>query len=148
MISAKRAATIGVIWCSSLFLVTLQPAFAYLCPTPPPCAAPTVTCGAAQGHPGFVNSTTASSLVCSGATAAGPTISVTTIIGPANLCYGTQLTQSCSIPFGGQDIDTLVQAVFVNAVAIPTLSVWGLGALVAGMGALALRRLRLRSGAG
>jgi hypothetical protein len=51
--------------------------------------------------------------------------------------------ESCSIVAGGQDIDTLLTEVIGNTVAIPTLSIWGLGALVVGLGALALRRLRV-----
>lgn len=51
----------------------------------------------------------------------------------------------CHVVAGTQNFNFNTETVFVIAVLVPTLSIWGLGALVAGLGAVALRRLRLRS---
>jgi hypothetical protein len=72
-------------------------------------------------------------------------IVTTAYVGPQTLCIGPNKSQSCFLPAGSEDFDTVETIVTVNVAAVPTLSSWGLCALVAGLGALALRRLRLPS---
>jgi IPTL-CTERM motif len=138
---SRRAAALGAVACGALLLVVSRMASAQ-CPAPPLCPTPTVTCGVALGTvPGAVNTVSESTVECSGPSTQ-VSDSVTTYIGPQTLCYGANKTQSCMIVAGGQDIDTTEILVLANTVGIPTLSIWGLGALVTGLGALALRRLR------
>ena len=145
--TSKAAAITAAMWAicfGGILLVTPQAAYSITCP-PPSCPAPTVTCGVAlEGRSGDLNTTSTSSQTCSG-DSTQLIVTVTTYIGPHVLCYGPNLAESCSVVPGGQDIDTLNTFVVADAVTIPTLSIWGLGALVTGLGALALRRLGLRS---
>jgi IPTL-CTERM motif len=147
MKGSKRTVTIGtatwVIGFGCLWLATPQPAHPSPIDCPNLCPTPTVTCGEAIGtSPGAVNTTSTSTRTCTGSSSQ-VIVSTTTYIGPQTLCYGTNQTESCSIVAGGQDIDTLYTAIVANTIAIPTLSIWGLVSLVAGLGALALRRLRV-----
>lgn len=112
------------------------------CPPPPPCTPSATLCSGG----GAVNTTEEATLTCSGSTAQ-TTIIVQTIVGPANLCYGTEKTQSCTVPAGGSAILTEVDTITAAAVLVPTLSLWGLGALAVLLGALALRRLSARRAA-
>jgi hypothetical protein len=110
------------------------------CP-PPPCPPPTGACGVNE-----TSTTSTSSLSCVGS-APHLTITTVTMVGPANVCTGTNKSISCAVVPGGEDINTNVETVSVYVAEVPTMSIWGLVALVAGLGALALRRLRWRSDA-
>jgi hypothetical protein len=107
--------------------------------SPKSCPPPTAACGVGSGN----ITTTTSTTSCAGTS---PSVTVTTVqvIGPATVCTGPGESSSCSVAPGGINFDTKVETVTASAVVIPTLSLWGLGALVAGLGALALRRLCAR----
>lgn len=106
-----------------------------VCP-PPPCTPSGTQCGGGNVD----NLTLEATLTCTG-TQAQTTISVQTIIGPATVCYGPQKAQSCTLCPGCEAVVTEVDSITTAAVLVPTLSLWGLGALAALLGALALRRL-------
>jgi IPTL-CTERM motif len=113
---------------------------------PQPCPAATATCGS-LGNGAVntaVNTVSESEEACTG-TSASTTVNTITMIGPDTVCYGANRTESCSIVAGGQDINTNVEVVSVNTVAVPTLSIWGFVALAVVLGALTLRRLRVRA---
>jgi hypothetical protein len=115
------------------------------CPSPPPCPAPTdPTCGGFRSSNGSSNTTFSTSTVsCSGSFAQN-TVTVENAIGPANICVGPQKSIGCAVASGTQNFNANTDSIFAGAVLVPALSIWGLGALVVGLGALALRRLRLR----
>jgi hypothetical protein len=105
----------------------------HACSVPPSCAGSNIT-----------NTTSESTLECVG-NPAQTNVSVVTVIGPATLCTGTDKSVGFCVVAGGQDIDTNVETVTpASVVTIPTLSIWGLGILFVGLGALALRRLAQR----
>jgi hypothetical protein len=106
----------------------------HACSPPPP---------GSCGHD-VTNTTSESTQTCVGSPSR-LTVGVVTVVGPAYICIGDEKQMGFCVVPGGEDINTIVETVFVNAVAVPTVSVWGLGALFVGLGALALRRLRLRS---
>ncbi len=103
--------------------------------TPPPCVPSGQSCS--QGPANIQLETT---VTCTGPTAQ-TTVSVQTIIGPAPICYGAQKALSCTVPNGDEVTLTEVDTITPAAVLVPTLSLWGLGALAVLLGALALRRL-------
>jgi hypothetical protein len=104
------------------------------CAPPPSCPVTTATCGTTS------TIETGSTLLCDGTSPHVTTVSAA-LIGPTTICIGADKSQSLFVCPGSQDIDTLVENVTVNATEVPTLSLWGLVVLVAGLGALALRRL-------
>jgi hypothetical protein len=109
---------------------------------PPPTCTPTNTCpsGVALGPPGTTG--TVSTASCAGSFSQN-TVTTTMYIGPADLCVGPNRSVGCHVPSGGTNFDNLTETISAST-AIPTLSIWGLGALAVGLGALALRRLTLR----
>jgi IPTL-CTERM motif len=104
------------------------------CAPPPSCPVTTGSCGT------VTETTTTSTLTCTD-TSPHVTAVAALLIGPATLCVGDDKSSSFFLCSGAEDNDTLVENVTVNVAAVPTLSIWGLVALVAGLGALALRRL-------
>ncbi|HVT59326.1 MAG TPA: IPTL-CTERM sorting domain-containing protein [Thermoanaerobaculia bacterium] len=112
------------------------------CPSPPPCT-PSNTCPFfALGPPGTY--AVASWVSCAGSFSQ-VTATTTSYIGPADLCVGADRSVGCHVPPGTKLYDSLTERIAARTAAtIPTLSVWALGSLAAGLGALALRRLRPR----
>jgi|GEM_PF-4036427 len=110
------------------------------CPPKPQCAPATNVCG---GNGLFANVTSTTS--CTGS-AARVTVTQRTLLGPGEICFGPEQSVGCRLLFAGRAIETNTETVSVSPPTIPTLAVWGLGALVAVLGAVALRRLRPRQG--
>ena len=110
------------------------------CPPKPQCAPTMNLCG---GTGLFANVTSTTS--CTGS-AARVTVTQRHLLGPGEICFGPEQSVGCGLLFGGMVIETNTETVSVSPPTIPTLAVWGLGALVAVLGAVALRRLRLRQG--
>jgi hypothetical protein len=108
---------------------------------PPPTCTPSNTCpSTALGPPGITG--TVSTASCAGRFSQ-VTVTRTMYVGPADLCVGPNQSVGCHVPAGVTNFDMLTETISESA-AIPTLSIWGLGALAVGLGALALRRLTLR----
>jgi hypothetical protein len=112
------------------------------CQTCPPatCTPTNTPCGSVV--PGNITTTT-STLTCNGSFAQ-TTTAFTLTFGPTQICIGPNQNQGCIVPAGVENIDTATETILFSAVAVPTLSLWGLGALVAGLAAVALRRLAAR----
>src|ERR1700761_2763467 len=101
-----------------------------VCP-PPPCASGGPSC-----TPGGVSNVTAqATLSCTGPTPQ-TTVFVQTIVGPANVCFGEQRSQPCTLAGGHEVVLTEVDTITAAAVLVPTLSLSGLAALAALVGAL------------
>ena len=120
-------------------------AYAQICnPPSTPCQhCPPATCTPTTNPCGFganVTTASASTASCTGSFSQ-VTVATTAVVGPADLCVGPNRSVGCHVAPGGVNFDTLTETISASTVAIPTLSIWGLGALLAGLGALALRRL-------
>jgi hypothetical protein len=108
------------------------------CPPPPSC----LLAGPCSGPGGTTYSITVTS--CTG-NAAHTSALTTTFIGPLGgqtVCTGVDKQTSFCNAAGGTILVTDVETVSAFVAAIPTLSIWALWTLVAGLGALALRRIR------
>jgi hypothetical protein len=111
------------------------------CPSPPPCVPSNTPCGPT----GITNTTfTTSTVSCSGGFAQN-TVTIEHALGPAHICVGPQKSVGCLVAAGTDNFNANTDSIFASVVAVPTLSLWGLGALVVALGAWALRRLRLRA---
>jgi hypothetical protein len=112
-----------------------------VCPPPPACT-PSATLCSDLGSGGSTNtSTTASSLICTGAFDQ-TTVVVEENIGPTQICVGPDRSIGCTVPAGNNNFNLTTHSIVAGSpVAVPTLSLWALGALVAGLGGSALRRL-------
>ncbi len=107
------------------------------CPAPPACVPSSTPCGPTGGS----NTTfTTSTVSCSGSFAQN-TITVQTAVGPANICVGPQKSVGCFVAAGTVNLNANTDSILAGAVVVPTLSLWGFGALAAALGAVALRRL-------
>ena len=113
------------------------------CPSPPPGVPSNTPCSALG--PGTNTTFTTSTVSCSGSFAQN-TVTAETVTGPAHICIGPQKSVGCLVPAGTDNINANTDSIFASAVAIPTLSLWGLGALAVALGAWALRKLAASPG--
>jgi len=105
------------------------------CPAPPACVPSSTPCGA--------SSTSGTTFTTSTVSCPGPfaqhTFSTSNALGPTNICIGPEKSIGCFVPAGTQNVNVNDDAVLgASTAGVPTLSVWGLIALAAGLGAVAL----------
>ena len=112
------------------------------CPPPPACTPSNTPCAVV----GPSNTTFTFSLQTCAGSFDQQTTTIEEAIGPASICIGPDRSVGCVVPIGTSNINAHVDTILGSAVAIPTLSFWGLGALAVALGALALRRLASPSG--
>jgi hypothetical protein len=112
------------------------------CPTSPSCGVVASGCpgGLTIGNDTFVNTTTS----CVGSSPS-TTVSTLPYVGPNDLCVGPNRTVPCHVGAGDFLFATNTETVTANAVAVPTLSLWGLGILATLLVAFALRGLATRA---
>lgn len=109
------------------------------CPPPPPCTPSNDCPWFSLGPPAIY--AVAAQMSCPGGFSQ-VTRTITLYDGPAELCVGANRSVGCHVPKGAHVYLDLTETITAStAAAIPTLSTWALGALAAGLGALALRRL-------
>jgi hypothetical protein len=113
------------------------------CPPPAPCAPANDCPWSSLGPPATYG--VSAQMSCPGGFSQ-VTRTITLYDGPAELCVGANRSVGCHVPKGAHVYLDFTETITAStAAAIPTLSPWSLGALAAGLGAMALRRLTLRS---
>jgi hypothetical protein len=112
------------------------------CPPPPACA-PSNTCpDVAIGPPGYYGAVSSTS--CAGSFPQ-VTRTLTSYVGPADLCVGVNASVGCHLAANTHlDLFATETIAASSAAQIPTLSGWALGALAAGLGVLGALALALR----